>query len=357
MKKLIVPVILAGFVLGLVAAPGGAQQAQQPAPQKQASTRVIIPKDVKDALNAGLPARQGRQDIPFTIFKSTYLPAQQAFYVVLFAKMKNADLGFVPAPPSQVADVAAPAGSKLRATFDVFLDFHKIENGVPIPVTREVYVPVTLEQDAAGFDPAKEDWYSVGYALMPGDYVAGVAVSTHDLKKIGTQYYEFKIPDPKAFTNSLETTPLFFVKDLKNVGQAEQRSELHKGMFRYSVLEIIPNIDHVFVAGDLLDVFFTIIGAKTTPDNKYSIQVVYEVTKGEETAIKFQPAMYEAPLISHPLPLKQTVQIKTGDTVRQETRDLVPGSYTLHLKITDLTTKTDKDPGVSCTKQYDFTVK
>ena len=156
MKKLIVPVILAGFVIGLVAAPSIAQQAKEPAPQKQPSARVIIPKDVKDALNAGLPARQGRQDIPFTIFKSTYLPAQQAFYIILIAKMKNADLGFAPAPPSQVADVAAPAGNKLRATFDMFLDFHKIENGAPLPASKEVYIPVTLEQDAAGFDPAKK---------------------------------------------------------------------------------------------------------------------------------------------------------------------------------------------------------
>jgi hypothetical protein len=351
MKKLIVPVVLAGFVLGLVAAPGIARQEQQPAPQKQQSARVIIPKEVKDALNAGLPARQGRQDIPFTIFKSTYLSAQQAFYIILFAKIKNADLGFAPAPPSMVADVAAPAGNKLRATFDLFLDFHKIENGVPLPTTKEVYIPVTMEQDAAGFDPAKEEWYSVGYALMPGDYLVGVAVSTHDLKKIGTQYYEFKLPDPKTFTKSLETTPLFFAKDIKNVGQAEQRAELHRGMFRYSVLEMVPNIDSVFTAGDMLDVFFIIIGAQASPDNKYSIEVVYEVTKGEETAIKFQPAMYEAPLISHPLPLKQTVQIKSGDNVRTETRDLAPGSYTLHLKITD------KISGNSCVKQYDFTIK
>ncbi len=350
-KKLLVPVILAGFVLSLAVAPGIAQQQQQPAPQKQSSARVIIPKDVKDALNAGLPARQGRQDIPFTIFKSTYLPAQQAFYIVLFAKMKNADLGYAPAPPSPAADAAAPAANKLRATFHLFLDFHKMENGVPLPTTKEVYVPVTLEQDAAGYDADKEEWYSVGYALLPGDYVVGVAVASQDLKKIGTQYYEFKLPDPKTFGKSLEMTPLFFSKDLKNVGQAEQRAELHRGMFRYSLLEIVPNIDSVFTAGDSLDVFYTVLGAQQTPDGKNSIEVVYDVTKGEEPAIKFQPAVYDAPLVSHPLPLKQTVQIKSGDQVRTDVRDLAPGVYTLHLKITD------KISGNTCTKQYDFTVK
>jgi len=351
MKKLIVPVILAGFVLGLAAAPGIAQQAQQPAPQKQQSARVTIPKEVKDALNAGLPTRQGRQDIPFTIFKSTYLPAQQAFYIILFAKMKNADLGFAPAPPSQVADVAAAPGNKLRATFHMFLDFHKMENGVPLPTAKEVYVPVTMEQDAAGYDAAKEEWYSVGYALLPGDYLVGVAVTSADLKKIGTQYYEFKLPDPKDFTKALETTPIFCVKDIKNVGQAEQRAALHRGMLRWSSLEIVPNFDHVFSVGDPFDLFFTIIGAELTAEKKNKIEITYNVTQGEKVVAMYTPVMYEAMLVSQPLPIKQTVTITTGDQKRDEQRDLSPGAYTLNIKIID------KVSELSCIKKYDFTVK
>ena len=351
MKKLIVPVVLAGFILGLMAVPGTAQD-QKPAPQKQATTRIIIPKEVRDTLNAGLAAKQGRQDIPFSIFNSTFLPAQQAFYMVFFLKFKNADLGFAPAPPSPVADAAA-ASAKVRAVFDVFLDFHKVTNGVAGPTLREIYVPVTEEQEATGFDPAKEEWYSIGYSLLPGDYLVGIAASTHDLKKIGTQYFEFSLPDPTKLVNALDTTPVFFVKDLKNVGQVEQQPKLHRAIFRYSVLEIVPNIDHVLTAGDSLDVFFTILGAKQSADGKSSIEVVYDVMKGQEPAIKFQPAMYEAPLVSHPLPLKQTVQIKKGDQVTTEVRDLAPGAYTLHLKITDKLAT----PPVSCTKQVDFTVK
>jgi len=350
MKKLIVPIVLAGFVLGLLTAPGIAQD-QKPAAQKPAAgSRVIIPKEVKDVLNAGLAAKQARLDIPFSVFQSTFLPAQQAFYEVFFVKMKNADLGFAPVAASPVGDAAA-AGAKLKTTLHFFLDFHKVENGVAGPSLREVYVPVSEERDAAGFDPAKEEWYSVGYALMPGDYCAAIALASQDLKKIGVQYYDFKLPDPKTLTNALDTTPVFFVKDLKNIGQVEQRPLLHPGMFRYSVLEIIPNIDRVFTAGDSLDVFFTVLGAQQTPEGKSSIEVVYEVTKGEEVAIKFAPATYDAPLVSHPLPLKQTVQIKTGDQVRQDTRDLAPGAYTLHLKITD------KISGNGCTQKIDFTVK
>jgi hypothetical protein len=347
MKKLITPILLAGFLLGAVVAP--AVPAQDAPQKKEAAPRVFIPKEVKDVLQGGLQSRQARQDIPFTIFKSTFLPAQQAFYIIFFTKMKNADLGFAPAAVSQVADAAATP--KIRAVFDVFLEFHKMENGAAGAIVKEVYVPVALEQDAAGFDANKEEWYSVGYPLMPGDYLLAMAVTTHDLKKIGTQYYEFSLPDAKTFTKELGTTPVFFVKDLKNVGAAEQRSSLHKGLFRYSVLEIVPNIEQTFTAGDALDVFFTVFGAQPNAQNKYELECQYEVKKGEEAAIKFQPATYDAPLISHPLPLKQTVQIKTGDNVRTESRDLAPGNYTLHI------TMKDKVSGLSGTKTVDFFVK
>jgi len=119
----------------------------------------------------------------------------------------------------------------------------------------------------------------------------------------------------------------------------------------------VPNIDRVFAPTDSLDIFYTILGAKQTADGKNSIEVVYEVDKGAEPAIKYQAAMQEAPLVSQPLPLKQTVQIKTGDQVKTDVRDLAAGPYTLKLKITDMLTKTDKDPGISITKQVEFTVK
>lgn len=73
--------------------------------------------------------------------------------------------------------------------------------------------------------------------------------------------------------------------------------------------------------------------------------------KGEQAAIRFQPATYEAPLVSHALPTKQTLIHKQGDKETRETRDLAAGNYTLNLKITD------KISGNTCTKKFDFTIK
>jgi hypothetical protein len=351
MKKFVVPVLLAGIVLASLAAPASAALAAQKDKEKPQPVKVYIPKEVKEPMVAGLAAKQARLDIPFEIFKTLYLPAQQAFYNVFFLKMKNADLGFGPAA-AQVVDPAAPAAApKLKATFHVFLAFYKVENDKPTTLVREVYVPAAIETDQTGFDPAKEEWYSVGYPLMPGQYLASVAIASQDLKKIGIQYADINLPDPKSFTTSLDTTAIFFNKEYKQLQAPETKAELHKGFFMYSVLQVTPNIDNVFAVGENLDMFFYIFGTQPKEGGKYGIEIIFEVFQGEKTAIKYATGSFESPLISLPLQLKQTLQIKKGEETRSETRDLPAGSYTLVMKITD------KVSGLKCEKKVDFTVK
>jgi hypothetical protein len=226
-----------------------------------------------------------------------------------------------------------------------------MENGAPTQIVKEVYIPVRMELDAAGYDPAAEDWYTVGYPLPPADYLVAVALSTHDLKKIGTQYYEVSLPDVKAMKD-LDTTPLVFLKDYKQVPQAETVAELHRGFMRYSVLQITPTIDNTIAVGDPLDLFFLILGAQPNDQNKYDIECQFEVKKGEKDAVKYIPAKYDNPFISQPLPLKQTLLIKDKDGKESQTvRDLPAGTYTFIFKATD------KISGRSCTKTVDFTVK
>jgi hypothetical protein len=212
-------------------------------------------------------------------------------------------------------------------------------------------VPVALETDQAGFDPAKEDWYTVGYPLMPGQYLASLALCSQDLKKIGLQYVEFTLPDPKNFTSQLDMTPFFFMKEYKQVQAPETKAELHKGFFMYSVLQVTPNIENVFAVGEGLDMFFYLFGTQPKEGGKYDIEINFEVMQGDKSAIKYALGKFESPLVSQPLQLKQTLQIKKGEETRSETRDLAPGAYTLVLKITD------KVSGLKCEKTIDFTVK
>ena len=359
-RKLIVPVLLAGLLFSFVFAPGFARQKDKQEAKPTPGQRVFIPKEVKAILEEGLASRQARQDIPFNIYRTTFLPAQQAFYEIFFIKMKNADLGYAPAVAPQVPAVeaaAAPATPKLKASFYVFLQFRKLENNVPGQIVKEVYIPASLEADSEGYNPDKEEVYTIGYALFPGNYLLAMAVTSVDLKKVGTQYFEFSLPDPKTLTKELDATPIFLSKDQKDLTTPETIAAIHKGYFMYSVRQITPNFDNTIGVGEVLDVFYYVIGAQALEPKQpgerptWNIEVQYEVKKGQEAAIRFQPANYDNPLVSHPLPMKQTLLIKQGDKERQEQRDLGAGNYTLNLKITD------KITGNSCTKNFDFTVK
>jgi hypothetical protein len=133
---------------------------------------------------------------------------------------------------------------------------------------------------------------------------------------------------------------------------AEQRTAFHKGAFTYSILKIVPNLEKVFKPGENLDIFFFIFGAQPNPSQQYEIEINFEVKQGEQSALKWAGQTYNSPLISQPLPMKQTVKIKKGDEPeRTEQRDLPAGNYTLIVTILD---KVSQNTGV---KTVDISVQ
>ncbi len=220
---------------------------------------------------------------------------------------------------------------------------------------REIISQKTEELYSLKYDAEKEEIYSTGYPLPPGKYILSMAITSQNLEKIGTQYYEFTLPNPNGFTDALGTTPVFFVKKITRLAAPETITMVHKDYFTYSVLQVETNLDHVFTAGDNLDVFLFIFGAQPDEQNRNDIVVNYEVKKGDEAIIKYAETAYDNPLISQPLPLKRTVLIRTtkGEETkeRKETRDLEPGTYSLDILIKDNLS------GKTLTKTVEFSIQ
>ncbi len=356
-KRIVVPVLLIALSAGLMS---GLSSASQKAKQDE---KVFIPKELKADIQEGLASRQGRQDIQVSIFESLYFPARDnSFHAVFFLRIKNSDLGYAPAttaPPEMNAGQRGPqeipaqeAPAELEASFNVFLQFNRLDkNGVP-EILREAYVPAKVKVPSAGFEAEKEDVYSVGYPLPIGDYVVAIALTSVDMQRIGIAYYDLKLPDLTKLGKTLETTPIFFSKQMDQMeGGAEQRTVFHKDCFTYSYLKVVPNLEKVFSVGENMDIFFFVLGAQPSPDGKHEIEIDFEVKKGEEMQIKFTPQVYDSFVISQPLPMKQTVKIKKGEEERIEQRDLPAGPYTLVISMLD---KTSQKSGV---KTIDFEVK
>jgi hypothetical protein len=350
-KTLINTVIILGVISSLTSTTTLlGQEAQRAA--------VIIPQQVKAVFQEGMQAKQARPDIPFRITHTLYLPAQQNLHAIFFFMAKNADLGFAPpaaAPQEETQEAAQPAEAKLAAQNYVFLQFNKLEDDVPGEIVKEIYIPMNLEEDTSSYNPENEEMYTTGYPLPPGNYLLSMAITSRDFQKIGTQYFEFSLSDPLSFTDTIETTPIFFAKNLRQVAAPETVAEIHKDFFAYSILQIEPNLNRIFSTADLLDIFFFIFGSQANAQGQTDIDVHYQVHKGEEVLINFEPQKYESPLVSQQLPLKKTVLIKTTKgtetTERTERRDLEPGNYTLSIDIKD------NISGKSIMKRIDFELR
>jgi len=368
-SKIIVPVLLFATVFSLVMVLNAAGQSTQnkakQKPEAKAQERIAIPPEVKAVIQEGMASRQGRQDISIDPFHFLFLPARENFHGIYFMKIKNGDLDFAPvaaeAPIIEKKEVPVKKGPQeiavpqeapnLQARFNVFLQFNRLEEGAEPQVAKEVWVPATIQVPEAGFDSEKAEIYTVGYPMPAGRYLLALAVASLDLQKIGVGYIEFSLPDPAQFTKALETTPIFFIKELEQMDAPETHTALHKGYFTYSILKVVPNLEKAFGAGDNLDIFFFIFGPQPNAQQQYEIEVEYEVKQGEEMGIRWSPQTYNNPLVSQPLPLKQTVNIKSEEGDRTETRDLPPGNYTLVINILD------KTSGNSVSKSVDFEMK
>ncbi len=358
-RNLVIPVLLLGFIVSLLLATNLAALNKAGKPQGEP---VRIPKEVKSVFKEGIITREARLDIPFTITNHFYLPARENMHSIFFFKVKNADLDFspiapAPAPPEKKEEEkeAPPeteiVPTKLQCNSHIFLQVNRLENNTPGEVVGEIYIPVNFQAERSSYEHDKEELYTTAYPFPPGNYILSMAIVSQDLERIGTQYFEFSLPDPLSSPDGLDTTPIFFVKNIKRMASPEIRVEVHKDFFTYSILQIEANVDRIFSPTDNFEVFFCIFGAQPSETGKHDIEVGFEVLKGEELAIRFKPGKYEMPLVPQPLHLKQTLIIKSEESERSETRELEPGKYTLSLKISD------KISGKSETKTIDFEVK
>jgi hypothetical protein len=187
---------------------------------------------------------------------------------------------------------------------------------------------------------------------MPfGHYLVAIALSSVNLEKVGVAYTEIDLPDPSRFTKELDTTTVFFIKQMDQMEGVEQQTFLHRDFFTYANFKIVPNADKVFNPGENLDIFFYIFGVQPNDQQQFDVEVNFEVRQGEEFAIRWSPQTYTNPLVSQPLPLKQTVKIKDEKGERTEQRNLPAGKYTLFVSMTD---KVSGNKGV---KTMDFEMK
>jgi hypothetical protein len=319
--------VIGMFSVSGQAASGIQGKGQEVKPPAKAS----MPKEVAALIQEGLATRQGRQDIPFSIFKQLVLPAQAGnLYPVFFFKAKNGDLGYVP---------SASGSGEMETTLNVFFQFFQASEAAPIKPLFGGKSLAVLKSDGAGYDREKEDWYSFGLALPAGKYTMAMVLTTPDMKKMSVAYCDVSLPAAEAYQAALWPTDPVIVKGLEQV-EPEQRPTVHRGYFIWGALKVVANVTSGIAKGDNLDVLFFVLGAAVKdpaaarPMN--DLEVNFEV-QGEDgkAAVRWAPAAYQAYLVTQQLPLEQTLQIKDDKGERIEKKPLPAGKYSLLCHISD----------------------
>lgn len=338
--------MIGGLTIFAQAAPGIQGRKQEAKPAAKASS---LPKEVAALIQEGLVTRQGRQDIPFTIFKQLVLPAQgQNIYAIFFFKAKNGDLGYAP---------SATGSGELEASLNAYFQFFQTAEDGTLKPWLVWRAPTVLKTDGANYSPENEDWYSFGITLPAGKYTMAMALTTPDMKKMSVAYTNATLPGPESYATTLWVTDPVIAASVDQVEQ-EPRPTIHRGDFLWGALKIVPNIHGDIAVGDNLFIVFFILGgsykdpAAERPVNEFEVNFEVQYADGKP-AIKWAPAMFDAWLINQELPLAQTLQKmnEKGEVLSTEKKPLEAGKYNLAITITD------KVSGKKADTKLDFTVR
>jgi hypothetical protein len=308
--------------------------------QKTEEEIVKIPKEVQSVMEANLPNREPRLDIPLSYMETLYFPYQDDYYTVFIFKIKNGSLGYT---ASLLAEEKKMANEKemqekeiqeqeqtLSCNADFFFRIYSLKKDGEIKeIHKEIYLPYDDQMSSLDYNEEEENFYSFGTIFPPGRYLLSAAAASLDLTKIGLIFQEFNLPAPSDFRKNLKITPLFFVKSLKRMPSPDSAIILYKNRFHYATLEIEPHIEHPFSPQEKLDILYFILGLEPGEDGKYAFQVSYTYKKGEEDVVKFEPRVENvpAPIVSVPLGLSF------------EDNRLEPGEYILEISIKDQNSK------------------
>ena len=321
-------VALLAFTLQLPA------QKSKPAPQKNGQAVQIAPQ-VAAVMDADVPQRKNRNDIPLTYLRTLYLPAQQnQVYPAFLFQIKNADLNFT--APAATPDV-------LKADFYAFVRVYRVVNGVAGEIVKEHFIRFNLEEKQQGFQPEALNYYSIAGDIYPaGTYLLALAISTPDFVKIATSYVEFSLPDFSQLKDQLVTTPIFSVSSLQMMPNAETILTIHKNSFVYNTLALSPVINNEFKANENLDLFYFILGSKAdSATNAMNLQITYKFKKDGKEINKLVPQTVNSPIISQPIAFTfiEVTKDAKGKEISRLEKLLEPGDYVLEIEMLDNVSK------------------
>lgn len=299
--------------------------------KKEQKAKTALPTDVKALLEQGLASRQVKPDLPFNFSGHYILPAKGVYIAIFIARIKNADLEYV-----QTQSVSA--GDSYQTDSDIFFQIYQNDGPTPkLVIENKAYNQFAIP--AGEYNPEGESCYYLGYPLPAGKYILAAALGNRRTKKMGTSYYEFEIPryEESYKTGQMETTTLLLLKNYEQFDTPENYPNFHKDYFGWMILKAYPYTEMRFKPNEQPTLMFMIYGTKFDESQKASLEINFDIRKGETKIVAFTPMTYESPFIEQPIPIPAVKQVKITDDKgeRVESRPLEAGGYELVISIKD----------------------
>ena len=324
-------VVIGVVAMPIQAAPGPQSKKAEPKAQAKSS----MPKEIEAVIQEGLVARQGRQDMPFSIFKTLVYPAQgDNLYPIIFFKAKNSDLGYAP---------SLTGSGAMETTLNAFFEFFQADATGAMKSKLGGKTQALLTTDGAGYVPAKEDWYSFGLALPPGKYTMALVLSTPDMKKLSVAYTDLNLPGPDVLATALVPSEPIIVTSFEQI-EPEQRLTVHRGFFTWGAAKVAINVDGEvgLASGDFMEVLLFVLGAGNKDASSgqplKDLEVTFQyLTQDGSPSYNWPPKPYESFLVTQPLPLFQNLQKmdEKGTVLSTEKKPLDAGKYVLAITVLD----------------------
>ncbi len=136
----------------------------------------------------------------------------------------------------------------------------------------------------------------------PGEYELIGIISTRDLKRMGSNKIDIKVPD--MFPNRVSLSSLILYKNIKQLDEAPIGFNIYKNSFPLGMYMIYPIENNIIEPMANAKLLYFINGAsKNKLSKQYQLKITYRLLKDDKVIEKYKPVVINNNVVDQPLPV------------------------------------------------------
>jgi len=271
----------------------------------QHSTKDTREARLQEQFSSDVPSN----DFPVYISTGYFRLSEKQFYVPVSVVVPGAQIPFT------------RAGEQDRATLDIVATMRD-EQKRPFGQLRDtVRVQPGVSEDVQH----KNVQYDTGFQLPPGKYALKLLVRENQTGRVGSFEADIEIPDLKG--DPVKVSSVVVSNQKKTVRRRPQQRNINPLIS--SANEIVPNVTHVFSAGQNLYFYYEVYDSGREDNNKNAIRLLSSVVFYRNKVKAYETPLVRADEVNVP------DRKATAFELQVPLSQLKPGFYTCQINVVD----------------------